>query len=427
MGTILSILLFIICLSTLIVVHELGHLTAAKIFKVYCLDFSIGFGPTLIHKKRKKGETYFSLRAIPLGGFVSMYGEGVELEEGVSIPEERSLNGIKKWKRAIIMCAGIFMNAVLAILLFFNSSMFFPVKNVYIDCLTVQENSIMYNVGITSNDIIRYETLSDEYKENETISLYYFTTSGSAYFSDKDPVNISTGLSTDNLTFKNLDIDNHFRAYVITDTVNGRVYHDVLEEETLIKIVFNINTIRFDEEGNVIRVDDVIQTDPHEITLNVISELDKNDNPVNKFESLGAELYLYSHYNTFSEAISATFKQFGNASTLIIRSVGNLFIGKGWSDVGGPIAIYTQTTSVLSNYGVSYFINLWAIISINLAIINLLPFPGLDGWHLLVIIIEGITRKKVPEKVKNIVATIGMVLLFILMGLIVIKDIVGLF
>ena len=112
---------------------------------------------------------------------------------------------------------------------------------------------------------------------------------------------------------------------------------------------------------------------------------------------------------------------------MIFKSVGNLFIGKGWSDVGGPIAIYTQTTSVLSNFGVSYFINLWAVISINLAIINLLPFPGLDGWHLLVVIIEGITRKKVPEKAKNMVATVGMIILFILMGLIVIKDIIGLF
>lgn len=427
MDTILSILLFIICLSILIVIHELGHLTAAKIFKVYCLDFSIGFGPTLFHKKRKKGETYFSLRAIPLGGFVSMYGEGVELPEGETIPEERSLNGIKKWKRAIIMSAGIVMNAFLAIILFFVSSMFFPVQNIYIDCLTVKENSILANAGITSTDVIRYETLEQEYKDKETLSMYYFSFSSLAYYTDKSPVTISTGITTDNLTFKNIDIDNHFRAYVISDTVNGRTYHNVLEDETIEKITFDIKTVLFDENGVAIKIDDVIQTESHSVTLNVLSSLDKDGKTVRKFESLGADLFLYTHYNNFSEAINKTFYQFGNASTLIFKSVGNLFIGKGWSDVGGPIAIYTQTTSVLSNFGVSYFINLWAIISINLAIINLLPFPGLDGWHLLVVIIEGITRKKVPEKAKNAVATVGMVILFILMGLIVIKDIIGLF
>ena len=84
------ILLFIVCLSLLIMIHELGHFTAAKIFKVYVMEYSIGFGPALIHKKRKDGETYFSLRAIPFGGYVSMFGEEVQLEEGQTIDKSRS-------------------------------------------------------------------------------------------------------------------------------------------------------------------------------------------------------------------------------------------------------------------------------------------------------------------------------------------------
>ena len=70
---------------------------------------------------------------------------------------------------------------------------------------------------------------------------------------------------------------------------------------------------------------------------------------------------------------------------------------------------------------------LWGMISVNLAIFNLLPFPGLDGWHLLVIIVEGITKKEIPSKVKNIVSTIGMILLFALMAVVFIKDIIGIF
>ena len=82
------------------------------------------------------------------------------------------------------------------------------------------------------------------------------------------------------------------------------------------------------------------------------------------------------------------------------------------------------TTSTLQNFGVGMFLYYWGFISVNLAIFNLLPFPGLDGWQLLVLIIEGTTRKKIPEKVKNIVSFIGLALLLILMGALVIKDLV---
>ena len=98
LSTILYILLFIFFLSVLIVIHELGHLAAAKAFKVYCLEYSVGMGPLIFKKKRKNGETQFSLRAIPFGGFVSMYGEDAKVPEGVEIPPERSIDGIKKWK-----------------------------------------------------------------------------------------------------------------------------------------------------------------------------------------------------------------------------------------------------------------------------------------------------------------------------------------
>ena len=96
--TFLYILLFLVFLSVLIMIHELGHLAAAKAFHVYCLEYSIGMGPLLFKYKRKGGETQLSLRAIPFGGYVSMYGEGVELPEGAIVDQSRSLNAIKPWK-----------------------------------------------------------------------------------------------------------------------------------------------------------------------------------------------------------------------------------------------------------------------------------------------------------------------------------------
>ena len=90
------------------------------------------------------------------------------------------------------------------------------------------------------------------------------------------------------------------------------------------------------------------------------------------------------------------------------------------------ISIFGAQQQMMS-MGFSYVIYLWALISINLGIMNLLPFPGLDGWHFLVIIVEAITRRELPKKFKNIMSTIGMILLFGLMILVTCKDIIGLF
>ena len=120
--TILYILLFIVFLSILIVVHELGHFAMCKAFKVYVFEFSIGMGPAIFKKKRKNGETQFSLRAIPFGGYVSMYDDEATIPEGLTIDPSRSMNATKKWKRAIIMVAGVTMNIVLAFSIYFVSS-----------------------------------------------------------------------------------------------------------------------------------------------------------------------------------------------------------------------------------------------------------------------------------------------------------------
>ena len=94
---ILYILLIIAILGVLVSIHEAGHLSMAKAFNVYCFEYSIGFGPAIIHKKRKKGETYFSVRVLPLGGYVSMYGEPGAVPDGVEEPPaERSLNSISR-------------------------------------------------------------------------------------------------------------------------------------------------------------------------------------------------------------------------------------------------------------------------------------------------------------------------------------------
>ena len=156
---ILSILLFIISLGILIAIHEFGHFLAAKAFNVYVQEYAIGMGPKLFSKKRKLGETYFSLRAVPFGGFCSMYGEDVTIEEGIRIPKERGLEGVSHVKRFVIFGAGIAMNFVLAYLLFFINCAAFPQSSYYLNVLDVPEMSLARQAGIKNHDLLTFDTV----------------------------------------------------------------------------------------------------------------------------------------------------------------------------------------------------------------------------------------------------------------------------
>ena len=117
MQTIINILVFFVILGAIVLIHELGHFLTAKLFGVYCAEFSIGMGPKLFSKK--KGETDYQIRALPIGGYVAMAGEADQEDSELmkDVPYERTLKGIKTWKKCIIMLAGVFMNFVLALVL----------------------------------------------------------------------------------------------------------------------------------------------------------------------------------------------------------------------------------------------------------------------------------------------------------------------
>lgn len=109
-----TLLAFILLITLIVTVHEGGHLLFAKIFNVYCSEFSIGMGLELYRKKNK--ETDFVIRLLPIGGFCSMAGESediVEKRKDVNVPKERTIKGCAKWKQVIIYLAGVCMNFVL--------------------------------------------------------------------------------------------------------------------------------------------------------------------------------------------------------------------------------------------------------------------------------------------------------------------------
>lgn len=177
MSTILNLIIFVLILSVIVIVHELGHLIAAKRFGVYCKEFSIGMGPLIWQKKGK--ETAWSIRALPIGGFVAMVGEGDDEEgdEALDIPFERTLNGIKKWKQIVVMAAGAIMNILLAWAIFigitaYQGAVAEPSKPIV---QQVVENSIAAKNGFqTGDEIIRMQSGKESSVPSESMDIIEF-------------------------------------------------------------------------------------------------------------------------------------------------------------------------------------------------------------------------------------------------------------
>lgn len=161
MDLIVGILAFVVMLSVIVTVHELGHFITAKKFGVFCGEFSIGMGPVIY--KRQGKETQFSIRALPIGGFVSMAGEEDDTKKDIDVPFERTINGISAGRKIIVMLAGIFMNIVLAWVIFVLIFMF---TGTAIDSSstvlgTVYKDSVAEKAGFKEGDIVKSITTED--------------------------------------------------------------------------------------------------------------------------------------------------------------------------------------------------------------------------------------------------------------------------
>ncbi len=161
----MDIFYFVILLGVIVTIHELGHFLVAKAFNVYCSEFAIGMGPKLFSIQGK--ETKYSIRLLPIGGFVQMAGEAETALEGVcpvNVPHERTIKGISHPKQIAIMLAGIVMNFLLAFVLFVG---IFSAQGIYQQSETAQIGSVIQNspaeiAGFQANDLVLSVTYGDE-------------------------------------------------------------------------------------------------------------------------------------------------------------------------------------------------------------------------------------------------------------------------
>lgn len=351
MGTIINIVLFLFILGILVLIHELGHFLTAKKSGVHIYEFSIGMGPLVKTIKGKDGINY-SIRALPIGGYVQMAGEIYEDDDTDKIPKEKFMCNRPWYQRLIVLCAGVFNNFLLAIFLLFLIAIFNGAPNLKPIISGVVENGAAANAGMREGDLIK------EVNHSKTKTW------------DKAQI-----------------------LLIIKDKDNT---YDILVEHK----------------------------DGEEELLHISPKVEK----VNGEEVKTFGIYVEnSREKGFIPSVKYAFgKLFATMEQMWI-TLANLFTGKiSINSLSGPIGIYT-VVGESRKAGLENVVYLVAYLSINLGVMNILPIPALDGGHVLFLLIELITRKKVNQKVESIATTIFLSLLMLLMLYITIHDVIKLF
>lgn len=350
----MTILIFFIVLSVLVLAHEWGHFITAKRAGAKVEEFGFGFPPKIF--SFVKNGTVFSFNLIPFGGFVKIFGEnGLEHRH-----EPGSFTSLKIGRRAKIVAAGVVMNVVLAFLLLSAVNLMGKpslvdennevlAQDIKIQVVDVVENSPAANAGIKSGDVVKS-------------------------FADVS-------------SFKSFVKDSAGQEIVLS--------------------------IKRDAEDLEIKVTPRVNPPADEGALGVA---------LVKTGIIKSPWYLFLWQGLKDTAV--LIGVIGSALFLFFKTL--ILEGRVMGEVAGPIGIASLTGEAYT-LGLAYLLNLVAILSVNLAILNILPFPALDGGRLVLLAIEKIKGSPVNHKVENAINTAGFALLLALMVFVTWKDIAKLF
>lgn len=440
--TIALILIGVLLFELIIFIHEFGHFITAKKSGIKVNEFSLGMGPKIF--SFGKGETKYSLRIFPIGGFCAMEGEDEES------PEPRAFNNAKVWKRMIVVIAGAVMNIILGFVLMFvvvvqqdayssTEVQSFPATS-FSSCTGLQSGDVIKGIngyGISTSMDFNYPISTAELKtvDGSTLEIYKEDCGNNLYnmavslvqdknnkLSDEQVSKVNELLSkSTNEIVKAKSKEDAFSVYEnyykeINDACGIKDYkvEKIVEKETRKRYTADILVERNGEEKLLKNVQFFTYTTKD------------NSDP-----QVSIDFYVKPIEKTFGSVISQTFKQTISTCKMIYASLGGLLTGKfGLKDMSGPIGIASAVTTVASESlssgfmsAVNSIIYVMMIITVNLGLFNMLPFPALDGGRFVFLIIEAIRGKSVPRKVEAIVNGIGMGLLILLMILITANDI----
>ena len=440
------LLAFAVLLGVLVTIHEFGHFIVARMCNVYVQRFSIGMGP-VFYKKYDKHGTEFALSAVPLGGYVSMItNKLIELDpESVKDLSEDQLKNTfdskPKWQRASIMFAGPLANFLLSIFIF--TAIFLNT----IDPQTVpvinkasQDISYTSSSSFEANDkiiSINNTTVKDA-KDINLELLSYAGFSGDLNFlisrsTNPNPLNIKVSV-TDFLPssesqkspakYMGLDISYMMQPIIGKVISGGAADQGGLKSNDLVLKIGSSN-ISF---ANDIRA--VISDNPEtnlEFKVNRGGEIlylpITIGSQVNNEEMVGVLGVDFGTSRSIGQSFSKGVYETYNLSLKTLQFIGKMLTGNmGTENLSGPIGI-AQMAGNTAQAGFLPFMYLMALLSISLAVLNLLPIPVLDGGQLTLLGIEAIRGKPLPEKAENIIYTGGTVLVGMLMIFAIFNDI----
>ncbi len=427
----MSVFLAIVALSFLIIIHELGHFLVAKAFKVKVNEFSLFMGPKLFGFQ--KGETTYSLRLIPLGGYVKMEGEEEASED------DRAFNKKPVGVRAAIIAAGPIMNILIALVFAFiimAQSGFYTTQ-----IKAVAHGSVAEKAGIQVGDILQKYNGKTIYQVNDLEIFAYPLTNESVDLQyerngETKTVNITPPRQNGYMlgfSPKDTKIDGADSNVVAGITAGSPAKEAGLKvEDRIIKLNgIDINTrqdianVLDQAKGSEVKI--TVKRSESEVDLKPVVPMIRK-NPEYYAIGLDFERTQGGFVNTMKGAIDYTI----STSRSIYYSLGWLFTKTvPVSDLSGPIGITSVFKDVVEQSPshmdtIINLLSLTAMISINLGLVNLIPFPALDGSKLLILLIEKIRKKPLNPEKEAFITMVGFVILIALMIYVTFNDILKL-
>jgi regulator of sigma E protease len=451
----------VLAITILVFVHEMGHFLMAKLFKMRVDRFSIGFPPKIFGKKI--GETEYVIGATPLGGYVKIAGmvdESMDTDFAQSEPEPHEFRAKPVWQRIIVITAGVIFNVILAAFIFMGLKLaygetYIPAEN--IRHVYVEDGSLAHKMGLRTGDRIVAISGKElkEYGELESLEAFLSdpltitVERGGAQHTFEGPKDIFTQLSRS----RGLGIS--AVPALVGDVVSDGVAAEAgLQRGDRVAQIGGagvqfwaqmteaiqaskgapvpVRWARPDSlagSGSLTPVDTVDGFYVYQATLTPKEDGDRyvlgiyppsDDMLAHEF---GQKHRSYTAGAALSRGLSETWFNM----KAVVTSLTRVFTGREnlRENVGGPIMI-ARATKQAAAAGMEQFWRLVALLSITLAIINILPIPALDGGHLMFLLYEGITRREPSLKVRMVMQQVGMILLLAFMTFLIFNDILRL-
>ncbi len=437
----ITLIYFALILGIVVFIHELGHFIFAKKAGVYVYEFSIGMGPKLFKfnrkpkKKKVNGkvvevvdETDYCVRLLPIGGFVQMAGEEVEVDE--KIPADRRLQS-KKWhQRFMVMVAGVMNNFILAFVvlliigwtntLSLNSTKLTDINTTLYPTLKDNDRIVsVAGVKINNYDRLNLELQVNSSKpfdmkvrhengEYETVKVNSFSVSDD-YMLKGYEYGFSVELNEDGqILVKDSKVDG-LKDGSVVEKINGE---DIDSYSTFLYLLSN-NKDSFD-----------LSVSGSEDEFNIDVKENKNEDLIGYeygFSVTGDEAkgFFAGIRYAVGKWISTVEQMFFTVLYLITGKISIKLLS-------GPVGVYSIVGQARMA-GFSSILSLIALLNINVGFINILPLPAFDGGHALFLIIEKIKGSPVNPKVENTIHNIFFILLMILMIYVTFNDILRLF